>query len=68
MGFLWYKTSLMRKQVKILKADLIPSDKIKDGDVRSFQEKTAQALIKKGIAEEVKEEKPKRKPRAKKAE
>lgn len=46
---------------------MIPSDKIKNGDVRSFQEKTAQALIKKGIAEEVKEEKPKRKPRAKKA-
>jgi len=58
----------MKKQVKILKADLIPSDKINDGDIRSFQEKTAQALIKKGIAEEVKEEKPKRKPRAKKAE
>lgn len=57
----------MRKEVKILKAELIPSDKIKDGDVRSFQEKTAQALIKKGIAEEVKKEKPKRKPRAKKA-
>ena len=67
MGFLWYKTLLMKKQVKILKADLIPSDKIQDGDIRSFQEKTAQALIKKGIAEEVKEEKPKRKPRAKKA-
>ena len=57
----------MKKQVKILKAEKIPSDKIKNGDVRSFQEKTAQALIKKGIAEEVKEEKPKRKPRAKKA-
>ena len=67
MGFLWYKTLLMKKQVKILKADLIPYDKIQDGDIRSFQEKTAQALIKKGIAEEG-VEKPKRKPRAKKAE
>ena len=59
----------MRKQVQILKADAIPTDKIKDGDVRSFALRVADTLIKKGIAEEYKEEaKPKRKPRAKKAE
>jgi hypothetical protein len=58
----------MKIQVKILEGDKIPSDNIKTGDIRSFQEKTAKGLIKKGIAEEVKEEKPKRKPRAKKAE
>lgn len=41
----------MRTKVKILKGDLIPSDKIKTGDVREFQDKIAKGLIEKGIAE-----------------
>jgi hypothetical protein len=47
----------MKKKVKILKAEAIPTDKIKDGDVRSFALRVADTLIKKGIAEEYQKEK-----------
>jgi hypothetical protein len=47
--------------IKILKGELIPTDKIKTGDIRAFKDQTAKNLIKKGIAEEVKyKEEPKK--------
>lgn len=52
-------------KIKILKGEKIPSDKIKTGDVVDFPDRTCEKLIALGIAEE---EKPKRKPRTKKAE
>ena len=57
-------------KVKIIRADKIPNDKIKDGDIiEYFPDRISRSLVKKGIAEEYKEEaKPKRKTRAKKAE
>lgn len=48
-------------KIKILKGEVIPSDKIKTGDVVNFPPSTALALIKKGIAEEVKESKSEKK-------
>lgn len=46
------------KKIKIIKAEMIPSPHVKNGDVRSFQEKIADSLIKKGIAEPYEEKKP----------
>ena len=46
------------KKIKIIKADMIPSPHVKNGDIRSFQEKIADSLIKKGIAEAYEDKKP----------